>query len=107
MPKPAADRSTISSDDFIKSPLLSAINFNSFFPTASPHFCITKGSLTEIKNISSIPLDLKFSKLLIYPGKCSFVHVGVNAPGTPTNIILLLLNKSVELTFSGEPSFNQ
>ena len=31
------------------------------------------------------------------------VHVGVKAPGTPTNIIFKLLNNLEALIFSGEP----
>ena len=52
-------------------------------PADLPQASMTKGSLTDVQAMVSMPLFLNSSTFSMKPGRCLVLHVGVKAPGTP------------------------
>ena len=65
-----------------------------------PITCMTKASFTAIHATTSAPFCTSSSYLSTYPGKCTLLHPGVNAPGTARMTPVLPLNRSCTLTLS-------
>mmetsp|Transcript_4056 Transcript_4056/g.11719 ORF Transcript_4056/g.11719 Transcript_4056/m.11719 type:complete len:210 (-) Transcript_4056:40-669(-) len=63
-------------------------------PSSLPHAAITKGSFTDTQRTCWTPFALSLDKSCTKPGKCVLLHVGVNAPGTPTITTTLPLQRS-------------
>jgi hypothetical protein len=63
---------------------------------------MTNGSLAATTATTSAPLALNWSRFFTKPGRCSWWHVGVNAPGTEKRTTFLFA-QSLVLSGAGRP----
>nr|ACN29265.1 unknown [Zea mays] len=73
-------------------------------PRLSFHARITKASLTETQATVSTPLARSSPALATNPGRCFWVQVGVNAPGTAKSTTFFPAVRSRTVTVFSSPS---